>query len=198
MASCLWVVVSLAALVDWSLVALPVVGMVLGVWAWQRVRRNRDTNWPAADWPSAASSPTCAVLVASWVTLSYVHALDVPPGCIAGRLRQVAARPQRAGRTGLGPGAPARRPPRAAEGLCTGRPAHASTSSSLSDARQHVVLLWRQSEADRHGGRFAHRRSRVDLQPGNAAGGRHVSRGPIRGRRRGRQPVYRLDADYLQ
>ena len=42
-ASCLWVVVSLAALADWSLTALPIVGIALGAWAWQRVRRHSDT-----------------------------------------------------------------------------------------------------------------------------------------------------------
>jgi hypothetical protein len=81
-ASCIWAVVSLAALVDWSFVALPAVGMVLGVWAWQRVRRNPDTL-AGRGVAIAGLVANALVLVAACITLSYIHALDIPPGCIA-------------------------------------------------------------------------------------------------------------------
>jgi len=95
-ASCLWVVLSLAALVDWSLAALPVVGMVLGVWAWQRVRRHRH-ELAGGGLAIGGIAANLVVLVASWITLTYVHALEVPPGCIVVDYDQLQPNPSVAG-----------------------------------------------------------------------------------------------------
>jgi hypothetical protein len=80
--SCLWGVVSLAALVDWSLAVLPIVGMVLGAIAFRRVRRHSQ-ELAGRGLAIGGMLANLLILAASWATLSYVHALEVPPDCIA-------------------------------------------------------------------------------------------------------------------
>jgi hypothetical protein len=80
-ASCLWAVVSLAAVADWSLTALPVLGIVLGAWGWQRIRRHPD-ELAGRGLAKAGVLANGLVLIASCITLSYVHVLEIPPGCI--------------------------------------------------------------------------------------------------------------------
>ncbi|HEY5312128.1 MAG TPA: DUF4190 domain-containing protein [Pirellulales bacterium] len=79
-ASCLWAVVSLAAFADWSLTALPILGIVLGAWGWQRVRRHPDAL-AGRGLAIGGIVANVLVLAASCLTLSYVQALEVPPGC---------------------------------------------------------------------------------------------------------------------
>ncbi|HEX4148200.1 MAG TPA: DUF4190 domain-containing protein [Pirellulales bacterium] len=91
-ASCLWAVVALAALVDWSLLVLPIVGVVLGAIAWQRVRRHSD-EMAGRGLAVGGMIANSIVLLGSWCTLAYVHAQEVPPGCIAVDYEQLQPNP---------------------------------------------------------------------------------------------------------
>lgn len=79
--SCIWAAVSLFALVAWPLLVLPTVGIAVGIWAWLRARAKREAI-AGERLALAGLLANTIVLIASFATLAYVHAQEVPPGCI--------------------------------------------------------------------------------------------------------------------
>lgn len=195
--SCLWTFVALAALVDWSLMALPIAGVIQGIWAWQRVRRHRDTL-AGGRLAVVGIAANALVLVASWMTLSYVHANDVPPGCIAVDYEELQPDPNK-------PGAPISARARELDGRRVLLKGFALAGRHTDHVKQFVLV--RDNRSCCFGGNpkltdmvgvslvgkqeFTYRPDMLRV-----AGVFHVSEPSAGGT--SRQPVYRLDADYLQ
>ena len=80
------------AILDWTLVAVPVAGLVLATVAWLKVRRHADELTGAGlAMTGFALSLLFLVVGPSWLT--YVYLTEVPDGYAADSYARVAARP---------------------------------------------------------------------------------------------------------
>lgn len=196
-ASCLWAVVSLAAMADWSLTPLPVVGIALGAWAWQRVRRHSDAL-AGRGVAIGGIVANCLLLVASCITLTYVHALEVPPGCVAVDYEQLQPSASTPGQ---------QVPPQARE--LDGRKVLLKGYALAGRHTEHIkqFVLVRDNQSCCFGGSPKPSDMVAVTLTGNlelkyhpdmlrVAGTFHVAEPAAEGGRS--QPLYRLDADYLQ
>ena len=72
-------VLSIAALLDWTLGVIPFGGMVIGLLALRRIRSN-PTEYTGENFALAGTLLSAAFLVGGWTRLGYVYATEVPEG----------------------------------------------------------------------------------------------------------------------
>lgn len=72
-------VLSVAALLDWSLAVIPFGGMITGLLALRRIRAN-PTEYTGETFALAGTLLSAALLVGGWTRLGYVYATEVPEG----------------------------------------------------------------------------------------------------------------------